>query len=37
VGKNPQKYKEACLKQAQKFDKKVFIEKIKREMASYYN
>jgi len=33
VGKNPEKYKKACLKQAQNFDKKVFIKKIKKEMA----
>ena len=32
VGKNPENYKEACLKQAQKFDKKFFIEKIKKEI-----
>jgi len=37
VGKNPEKYKEACLKQAQKFDKMVFIEKIKREITNYHN
>jgi len=37
IGENHQKYKEACLKQAQKFDKKVFIWKIKREIANYYN
>lgn len=32
VGKNPEKYKEACLKQARKFDKNVFVEKIKKEI-----
>lgn len=30
VGLNPLKYKEACLRQAQKFDTKIFIEKIKK-------
>ncbi|MFC1686024.1 glycosyltransferase [Nanoarchaeota archaeon] len=29
IGKNPKKYKLACLKQAKKFDTKVFIKKIK--------
>ncbi|MDP3881256.1 MAG: glycosyltransferase [Nanoarchaeota archaeon] len=29
VGKNPKKYKSACIKQAKKFDTKVFIKKIK--------
>jgi len=29
VGKNPKKYKNACLKQAKKFDTKIFIKKIK--------
>ena len=37
IGKNPQKYKKACLRQAQKFDKKVFIGEIKKEIANYYN
>lgn len=29
AGKNPKKYKKACLKQAKKFDTKIFINKIK--------
>ena len=29
IGRNPEKYKNACLKQAQKFDTKIFIKKIK--------
>jgi len=29
IGRNPQSYKDACLKQAGKFDTKIFIEKIK--------
>lgn len=29
AGKNPEGYREACVKQAQKFDTKIFIEKIK--------
>jgi len=29
VGENPEKYKDACLKQAQKFDVNIFIKKIK--------
>jgi len=32
IGKNPKKYKDACLKQAKKFDTKVFIKKIKEEI-----
>lgn len=32
IGKNPRKYKKACLKQAKKFDTKVFIRKIKFEI-----
>jgi glycosyltransferase involved in cell wall biosynthesis len=32
IGKNPKKYKAACLKQAKKFDTKEFIKKIKEEM-----
>jgi glycosyltransferase involved in cell wall biosynthesis len=30
IGKNPKKYKSACIKQAKKFDTKVFIRKIRR-------
>ena len=33
VGKNPKKYKKACLKQAKKFDTKVFITKMKEQMG----
>ena len=29
IGKNPETYKDACIKEAKKFDTKVFIEKIK--------
>jgi glycosyltransferase involved in cell wall biosynthesis len=32
IGKNPQDYKDACLKQAEKFDTKIFIGKIKEEI-----
>ncbi|MBC8501370.1 MAG: glycosyltransferase [DPANN group archaeon] len=32
VGKNPESYKSACLKQAKKFDTKEFIKKIKKEI-----
>ncbi len=32
VGENPEKYKQACLKQSKKFDTKVFIKKIKKEI-----
>ncbi len=32
VGKNPEKYKKACLKQAKKFDTKIFIRKIKEQI-----
>ncbi|MBP7708094.1 glycosyltransferase [Candidatus Pacearchaeota archaeon] len=37
VGKNPEKYKEACLKQARKFDVKRFIEEIKKEIKNGKN
>ena len=30
--KSPDKYKEACLKQAEKFDTKIFIKKIREEV-----
>ena len=32
IGKNPQEYKDACLKRAKEFDTKVFIKKIKEEI-----
>jgi len=32
IGKKPQKYKDACLKQAKKFDTKEFIRKIKKQI-----
>ncbi|GAI47842.1 unnamed protein product, partial [marine sediment metagenome] len=32
IGKNPEKYKNACLKQAKKFDTKIFIKKIKEQI-----
>jgi len=32
IGKNPEKYKNACIKQAKKFDTKVFIKKIKEQI-----
>jgi len=32
IGKNPEKYKNACLKQAKKFDTEVFIKKIKEQI-----
>lgn len=32
IEKNPKKYKDACLKQAKKFDTRVFIKKIKEQM-----
>jgi len=32
IGNNPKKYKSACLKQAKKFDTKIFIKKIKEEI-----
>lgn len=32
VGQNPQKYKDACLRQASKFDTEIFINKIKKEI-----
>ncbi len=32
IGKNPEKYKRDCIKQAKKFDTKVFIEAMKKEM-----
>jgi len=35
VGKNPKKYKKACLEQAKKFDTKIFINKIKKEMKCF--
>lgn len=34
IGKEPQKYKYACLKQAQNFDKRVYIRKIRKELES---
>jgi len=33
VGENPKKYKNVCIKQAQKFDIKIFIKKIKKEIG----
>ncbi|MBC8501369.1 MAG: glycosyltransferase [DPANN group archaeon] len=33
VGKNPESYKSACLKKSKKFDVKIFIKKIKREIG----
>lgn len=33
IGKNSEKYKDACLKQAKKFDESVFIEKIKQQLT----
>ena len=35
--KNPLKYKNACIKQAKKFDTKIFIKKIKQEINKVYN
>ena len=32
IGKNPEKYKKACLKRAKQFDTKIFIKKIKNEI-----
>lgn len=32
IGKNPQKYKDACIEQAKKFDTKIFIKKIKEQL-----
>lgn len=32
IGKNPERYKDACIKQAKKFDTKIFIEKIKEQI-----
>lgn len=32
IGENPQKYKDACIEQAKKFDTKVFIKKIKEQI-----
>ena len=32
IGKNPESYKSSCLKQAKKFDTKIFIKKIKEEL-----
>jgi len=32
IGKSPEKYKNECLKQAKKFDTKIFIQKIKEQM-----
>ncbi|MEK6889063.1 MAG: glycosyltransferase [Nanoarchaeota archaeon] len=36
IGKKPEKYKNACLKQAKKFDTKRFIEKIKEEIKKQH-
>lgn len=33
IGKSPEKYKEACLKRAQEFDTKIFINRIKRKIS----
>ena len=33
LDKNPKKYKNACIKQAKKFDTKVFIRKIKEQIG----
>jgi len=33
VGRNPERYKDACMEQARKFDTKVFIDKIKQQIA----
>jgi len=33
IGKNPEKYKKGCIKQAKKFDTKIFIKKIKGELG----
>jgi len=33
IGKNPKRYKNACLKQAKKFDTKIFIKKIKEQIC----
>jgi glycosyltransferase involved in cell wall biosynthesis len=30
IGKNPEKYKDACIKQAKRFDVRIFIEKVKK-------
>ncbi|MGA2775020.1 MAG: glycosyltransferase [Candidatus Omnitrophota bacterium] len=35
TAENPQRYKDACLKQAQKFDTKVFINKIKEQIGDF--
>ena len=35
TGENPQSYKDACLKQAQKFDTKFFINKIKEQIGDF--
>lgn len=32
IGKNPEKYKEACIEQAKKYDVKIFIKKIKEQI-----
>ncbi len=37
MGKNPEKYKNACLQQAQKFDTKIFIEKMKKEIEDTFS
>lgn len=34
IGKNPEKYKNDCLRQAKKFDTNIFIKKLKREINS---
>jgi len=34
IGKNPQRYKDACLRQAKKFDTEVFIKKIKKQIKN---
>lgn len=35
IGKNPKRYKNACIKQARQFDTKVFIRKIKKVIGKY--
>jgi len=35
IGKKPEKYKNACIRQAKKFDTSVFIKKIKREITNF--
>ena len=34
IGRNPEKYKKDCIKRAKKFDTKIFIKKIKREIKN---